>query len=246
MDRLIYTAMSGANAAANRQAVLSNNLANASTNGFRAELSTYRAVPLRGEGATTRVFAVEATAGYMDKPGAAQRTDRALDVMTSGNSWFAVQGLDGTEAYTRNGHFEVSAQGTLQTSNGLPVLSSGGAPITVPVGAQVSIGHDGTVSAKVGNQSGNAVGRLKLATPTGEDPLHRGEDGLFRAESGDPLNNDETARVHVGALEGSNVNTIETMVGMIQTARQFETQMRLLQTAESNDRSAAQLLGMQG
>lgn len=246
MDRLIYTAMSGANAAANRQAVLSNNLANASTNGFRAELSTYRAVPLRGEGATTRVFAVEATAGYMDRPGAAQRTDRALDVMTSGNSWFAVQGLDGTEAYTRNGHFEVSPQGALQTSNGLPVLSSGGAPITVPVGAQVSIGHDGTVSAKVGNQNGNAVGRLKLATPTGDDPLHRGEDGLFRAESGDPLNNDETARVHVGALEGSNVNTIETMVGMIQTARQFETQMRLLQTAESNDRSAAQLLGMQG
>ncbi|MEN9436481.1 MAG: hypothetical protein RIR09_1136 [Pseudomonadota bacterium] len=246
MDRLIYTAMSGANAAANRQSVLSNNLANASTNGFRAELSTYRAVPLRGEGATTRVFAVEATAGYMDRPGAAQRTDRALDAMTSGNSWFAVQGLDGTEAYTRNGHFEVSAAGELQTSNGLPVLSSGGAPINVPAGSEVSIAHDGTISAKVGNQPASAIGRLKLATPTGDDPLLRGEDGLFRAESGDPMNNDETARVNVGALEGSNVNTIETMVGMIQTARQFETQMRLLQTAESNDRSAAQLLGMQG
>lgn len=246
MDRLIYTAMSGANAAANRQSVLSNNLANASTNGFRAELSTYRAVPLRGEGATTRVFAVEATAGYMDRPGPAQRTDRALDAMTSGNSWFAVQGLDGTEAYTRNGHFEVSAEGALQTSNGLPVLSSGGAPITVPVGAQVSIGNDGTISAQVGSQPSNAVGRLKLATPTADDRLRRGEDGLFRAESGDPLSNDETAHVNAGSVEGSNVNTVETMVGMIQTARQFETQMRLLQTAESNDRSAAQLLGMQG
>lgn len=246
MDRLIYTAMSGANAAANRQAVLANNLANASTTGFRAEFSTYRAVPLRGEGATTRVFALEATAGYMDRPGSAQRTDRALDVMTSGNSWFAVQGLDGTEAYTRNGHFEVSAQGALLTSNGLPVLSSGGAPVNVPVGAEVSIGHDGTISAKVGNQPGTAVGRLKLATPTGDDPLLRGEDGLFRAESGDPLSNDEAARVNVGALESSNVNTIETMVGMIQAARQFDGQMRLLQTAESNDRSAAQLLGMQG
>ncbi len=246
MDRLIYTAMSGANAAANRQAVLSNNLANASTDGFRAELSTYRAVPLRGEGATTRVFAVETTAGFMDKPGPAQQTGRALDVMTSGNGWFAVQGLDGTEAYTRNGHIEVSPQGTLVTSNGLPVLSSGGAPISVPAGAEVSIGYDGTVSAKVGNQPGNAVGRLKMATPTADDPLQRGEDGLFRAASGDPLNNDETARLHVGALEGSNVNPIETMVGMIQTARQFETQMRLMTTAESNDRSAAQLLGMQG
>ena len=98
MDRLIYTAMSGANAAASRQAVLSNNLANASTNGFRAELSTYRAVPLQGEGASTRVFAVEATAGYLDRPGPAQRTDRSMDVMANGSAWFSVQALDGTEA----------------------------------------------------------------------------------------------------------------------------------------------------
>ena len=93
---------------------------------------------------------------------------------------------------------------------------------------------------------GSGVGRLKLVTPTTEDPLKRGTDGLFRATSGDPLPNDTNARVSVGVLEGSNVNAIETMVGMIQTARQFETQMRLLQTAESNDKSAGQLLNVQG
>lgn len=246
MDRLIYTAMSGANAAASRQAVLSNNLANASTNGFRAELSTYRAVPLQGEGATTRVFAVEATAGHLDRPGPAMRTDRNLDVMANGNSWFAVQGLDGTEAYTRNGHLEVSTDGTVVSGIGLPVLSSGGAPMTAPQGAMLSIGNDGTVTAKVGNQPANGIGRLKMVTPNGDDPIKRGEDGLFRATSGDPLPNDETAKLQTGVLEGSNVNPIETMVGMIQTARQFETQMRLLQTAESNDRSAGQLLGLQG
>jgi len=246
MDRLIYTAMSGASAAANRQAVLANNLANASTDGFRAELSTYRAVPLQGEGATTRVFAVEATAGYLDKPGPAQRTDRNLDVMANGNSWFAVQALDGSEAYTRNGHLQVSTDGTLMSSSGLPVLSNGGSPMTAPTGATLSIGNDGTITAKVGNQPPNSIGRLKMATPTADDPLKRGADGLFRAASGDPLPNDETAKLQPGVLEGSNVNTIETMVGMIQTARQFETQMRLLQTTESNDRSAAQLLGLQG
>jgi flagellar basal-body rod protein FlgF len=246
MDRLIYTAMSGANAAASRQAVLSNNLANVSTNGFRAQLATYRAVPLRGDGATTRVFALEATAGFSDKPGPAQRTDRALDVMAQGNSWFAVQGLDGTEAYTRNGHLEVSPEGTLVTGSGLPVLTTDGSTVTVPAGAEVSIGHDGGISAKVGKQPANSIGRLKLATPTPEDPLKRGDDGLFRTLSGDPVNSDDTARVQVGSLEGSNVNPIETMVGMIQTARQFEAQMRLLQTAESNDRSAGQLLGLQG
>jgi flagellar basal-body rod protein FlgF len=246
MDRLIYTAMTGANAAAHRQAILSNNLANASTNGFRAELSTFRAVPLRGDGATTRVFALEATAGHLDTPGSAQRTGRSMDAMTTGNSWFAVQGLDGTESYTRNGAFEVSPDGTLMTSNGLTVLSDGGAPITVPAGATVSMGHDGSVSAKVGSQPASGIGRLKMVTPNAEDPLKRGEDGLFRAASGDPLPNDGNARLQVGVLEGSNVNPIETMVGMIQTARQFETQMRLLQTAESNDRSAGQLLGLQG
>ena len=246
MDRLIYTAMSGANAAASRQAVLSNNLANASTNGFRAELSTYRAVPLQGEGATTRVFAVEATAGHLDRPGPAMRTDRSMDVMANGNAWFAVQALDGTEAYTRNGHLEVSTDGTVVSGIGLPVLSNGGAPLTAPAGSTLSIGNDGTVTAKVGNQPANSIGRLKMVTPNGEDPLRRGADGLFRANSGDPLPNDETAKLQSGVLEGSNVNPIETMVGMIQTARQFETQMRLLQTAESNDRSAGQLLGLQG
>ncbi len=246
MDRLIYTAMTGANAAANRQAVLSNNLANVSTNGFRAQLATYRAVPLRGEGATTRVFALEASAGHSTKPGPAMRTARALDAMALGDAWFSVQGLDGNEAYTRNGHFEVNAEGVLTTGNGLQVLSSDGSAITVPAGADVSISPDGNISAKIGNQPANSVGRLKLVVPTAEDPLKRGDDGLFRALSGEPLNTEDTARIHPGMLEGSNVNAIEAMVGMIQTARQFEAQMRLMQTAESNDRAAGQLLSLQG
>jgi len=246
MDRLIYTAMTGANASAHRQAVLSNNLANASTNGFRAELSTYRAVPLRGDGATTRVFALEATSGHLDIPGAAQRTGRSLDVMATRDAWFAVQGLDGTEAYTRNGSMEVAVDGTLMTSNGLALLSDGGGPVTVPANSELSIGQDGTLSARVPGQKPSVIGRMKMVTPTVEDPLKRGDDGLFRAASGEPLPNDAQARLMVGVLEGSNVNPIETMVGMIQTARQFEQQMRLIQTAESNDRSAGQLLSLQG
>lgn len=246
MDRLIYTAMTGANAAAHRQAVLSNNLANASTSGFRAELSTYRAVPLRGDGATTRVFAVEATSGHLQTPGPSQQTGRNLDVMARGNAWFAVQALDGTESYTRNGGLQVAADGTLQTAGGLTVFSDGSAPIVLPANAEIAIAPDGGISAKVAGQPGALVGRLKLATPSADDPLQRGDDGLFRTSSGEPLPNDALARLHSGTLEGSNVNPIETMVGMIQTARQFEMQMRLVQTAESNDRSAGQLLSLQG
>lgn len=246
MDRIIYTSMTGANAAAHRQAVLSNNLANASTNGFRAEMSTFRSVPIQGEGATTRVFALEATSGHVDTPGPAQRTGRNLDAMAIGNAWFAVQGVDGTEAYTRNGGFEISATGQLMTNTGLPVLSDGGAPIDIPPGADVALGSDGTITAKAPGQPAAAVGRIKLATPTPEDPLKRSDDGLFRAVSGDPLPNDANARMLAGAVEGSNVNPIECMVGMIAASRQFEQQMRLLQTAETNDKTASQLLGMNG
>ena len=242
MDRLIYTAMTGANAAAMRQAVLSNNLANASTTGFRAEMATFRAVPVEGDGASTRVFAHEATAGYLDTPGSVQRTGRALDAMAKDNAWFAVQSLDGTEAYSRNGAIDVATDGTLINSNGLPMLSDSGAPLTAPPGAEISLGTDGTVSVKQAGQPSTALGKLKLIRPTAEDPLKRGTDGLFRATSGEPLNTDPLARLEPGALEGSNVNAVETMVGMIQVARQFEVQMRMLQNAEANDKSASQLL----
>jgi len=246
MDRLIYTAMTGANAAAHRQTVLSNNLANVSTNGFRAELSAYRAVPLRGDGATTRVVALEATSGHSDLPGPSQTTGRALDVRATGNAWFAIQGLDGTEAYTRGGSMQIGPDGTLQNNNGLPVLSDGSAPLVAPAGAEISIAPNGDISAKTSGQPSTVVGRLKMATPTLDDPLKRSDDGLFRTATTDPLPADPLARLQSGALEGSNVSPIETMVGMIQTARQFEVQMRLVQTAESNDRSAGQLLSLQG
>ena len=246
MDRIIYTSMTGANAAAHRQAVLANNLANASTTGFRAEMSNFRSVPLQGGGSTTRVFALEATSGHVDTPGPAQTTGRPLDAMAVGNAWFAVQGLDGVETYTRAGSFQVTAAGQLVTSTGMAVLSDGGAPIDVPPNAEVTLGADGTITARLAGEVPQPVARLKLATPAADNPLKRGDDGLFRTAGGDPLPNDQNARLMVGVLEGSNVNAVETMVGMIQTARQFEVQMRLLQTAESNDRSAGQLLGMQG
>lgn len=241
MDRMIYLSMAGAKATMQRQDTLANNLANVSTVGFRAELQAFRAVPVQGSGASTRVFALETTPGYEDAPGAMTTTGRNLDVAAKGNAWFAVQSLDGTEAYTRAGSFEVGADGTLMTRGGLPVMGDGG-PIQVPANSDLSIGSDGTVSSTVNGRS-TAVGRLKLVTP--EAPLLRGEDGLFRAEDGD-LPADANARVQSGVLEGSNVSPVETMVAMIAAARQFETQMKLLQTAEANEKASSQLLSING
>ena len=240
MDRLIYLSMAGAKANMQRQDVLANNLANASTPGFRAELHAFRAVPVQGSGASTRVYALETTPGYDASPGVIANTGRPLDVAMRGNAWLSVQGLDGTEAYTRGGSLEVGADGTLLTRSGLPVMGDGG-PIQVPANSEVSIAADGTVSARGANGRNAAVGRLKLVTP--EAPLNRSADGLFRAADGD-LPADATARLQDGALEGSNVSPVETMVAMISAARQFEAQMKVLQTAEGNEKAAAQLLSM--
>ncbi|MGZ8261207.1 MAG: flagellar basal-body rod protein FlgF [Caldimonas sp.] len=240
MDRVIYLAMAGAKATVQRQETLANNLANVSTAGFRAELAAFRAVPVEGSGASTRVYALESTPGYDATPGQVAATGRNLDVAMRGAAWLAVQARDGTEAYTRGGALDLDAEGNLVTSSGLTVLGDGG-PIQVPPETQVSIAPDGTVSATAANGRSTSIGKLKLVTP--EAPLVRGADALFRGSDGD-LAADSLARVQDGALEGSNVSAVETMVAMISAARQFEAQMRSLTTAEGNDRTAAQLLSL--
>ena len=239
MDRMIYLSMSGAKATLQRQDVLAHNLANVSTPGFRAEIAAFRAVPVRGAGASTRVYALESTPGHNDASGPVQTTGRALDVALAGNAWLAVQGLDGTEAYTRGGALDVDAEGQLITRSGLPVLGDGG-PITLPANARIDIAADGSISAKVGNARAQTVGRLKLVTPE-PGALARSSDGLFRSNAGD-LEADPAARVLQGALEGSNVSPVEAMVAMIAAARQFEQQMKLLQTAEQKEQAATKLL----
>lgn len=240
MDRMIYLSMSGAKATMQRQETLANNLANVSTAGFRAEMAAFRAVPVEGSGASTRVFALESTPGYDATPGPVSATGRNLDVAMKGNAWLAVQGLDGTEAYTRAGSLDVSADGTLTTVAGLTALGDGG-PIQVPANTHVAIAADGTVSASDAAGRSTSIGKLKLVTP--EAPLTRGVDGLFRGADGE-LSADATARVQDGALEGSNVSAVETMVAMISAARQFEAQMKILSTAEGNEKAAAQLLSV--
>ena len=156
MDRMIYVGMAGAKMNMQKQDVLSHNLANVSTVGFRAELQATRAVPVRGDGATTRVYSLETTVGYDDAAGPVQFTGRPLDVAAQGKSWFTVQALDGTPAHTRAGAFTVTPEGVLTTHSGLQVLGDGG-PITIPPGATASVAQDGTVSAKQANGQITAI-----------------------------------------------------------------------------------------
>lgn len=245
MDKLIYTAMTGASHALQQQAAVSQNLANTNTPGFRAAINTFRAVPLVGEGLPTRTFVVDSTAGADFSQGPMQPTGRMLDVAVNGDGWLAVQTADGAEAYTRNGSFQLTPNGVLQTRSGLNVMGETG-PITVPPDTQITIGKDGTVSTVPTNSQLTAVtviGRLKLVNPA-QAQLVRGDDGLFRSADGKAANADANISVSSGHLEGSNVNAVEAMVNMITLARQFDMQMKMLTTADNNSRQAGQILNV--
>jgi flagellar basal-body rod protein FlgF len=244
MDRMIYTALSGAKQTLDQQAAVSNNLANASTPAFRAQINVFRAVPVVGQESPTRAFALASTPGADFKAGPLTYTERPLDVAMQGNGWLAVQAPDGSEAYTRAGSLQLSADGQLQTSTGLPVMGDGG-PIGVPPGSSVTIGSDGTITARGPGETAAGlaqVGKLKLVNPA-PGSITRGDDGLFRPRQGaQPPQADPTMQVISGALEGSNVNPVEAMVDMIANARRFEMQMKMIQGADTNDQRANSLL----
>ena len=247
MDRLIYTAASGAKHILEQQATTSNNLANVSTTGFRAQLDSFRAVPVVADGLPTRAFVVNSTVGSDFSSGPLQLTGRELDVAVKGKGWIAVQMADGSEAYTRAGGLQMNENGLLQTANGQAVAGDGG-PITIPPEVTVTIGGDGTVStiANAGQPGAAAIlGRIKLVNPPEQD-LVRGDDGLFRLKDGGTAPADPRVVVAGGALEGSNVSPVESMVTMIALARSFETQMSLLKNAENNAAKATQILALNG
>lgn len=239
MDRLAYVAMTGAKNLMHQQEVLANNLANASVAGFRADFDAFRAVPTNGPGGATRTYAVESTPGSNFASGPILRTGNALDAAIDGPGFFAVQALDGSEAYTRSGAFTRGADGSLVTYAGRPVMGDGG-PIQIPESAAVEIAKDGTVSAATPDSPGKpqTLGRLKLVNPDVKE-VAKGADGLFRLKTGESAVTDENVRLAGQSVEGSNVNVVETLVGMISLARQFEMQMKFLQDVDQASRESA-------
>lgn len=245
MDRLVYIAMTGAKQAFEQQAVTSNNLANASTTAFKAELHAFRALPVTGPGLATRAFVADSTVGADMSSGSMQTTGRDWDVAIRGKGWIAVQAPDGTEAYTRDGSLELSPNGILQTRSGLNVLGDAG-PIAIPPDGEFYVGTDGTISTIPNGQTPNTlanIGRIKLVNPPEKD-LVRGDDGLFRLKDGSSSPADANVTLASGMLEGSNVNPVQAMVEFINQARSFELNLRLIRTAQDNADQAAKVLSL--
>ncbi len=246
MDRMLYLAMSGANHSMKAQAVNANNLANVNTTSFRADLAAFQSVPVEGAGHDSRVYSVASDNGVDLSQGSVVTTGRELDVAINGDGWFAIQTADSSEGFTRAGNLRVTSFGQLETDRGQPVLGNSGLPIIIPPSEKLEIAPDGTVSARPVGQTASTlvvIDRIKMVNP---DPatMQKGNDGVMRLNDGTTSVADAAVTLSSGMLEGSNVNAVDSMVNMIALARQFEMGVKMMKTAEDNDRASAQLLQM--
>ncbi|MCF7988064.1 MAG: flagellar basal-body rod protein FlgF [Methylovulum sp.] len=246
MDRSLYIAMSGAKQTLYAQTTNANNLANSQTTGFKSDLEQMRSMPVFGEGYPTRVYAMTERPGVDFTPGAIQTTGGDLDVAIKGDGFFAVQAADGKEAYTRAGDLKLTPEGLLQTGTGLPVMGQGG-PISIPPAQKMSIGSDGTISIVPLGGNANAtvvVDQIKMVKADRQN-VEKLTDGLFHVkDQGQPLAADPNVNLIQGALEGSNVNALQAMVDMIELAKNFELQTKVMKNANDNSGASAKLMQM--
>ena len=251
MNPALWAAKTGLDAQQTRMAVVSNNLANVNTTGFKKSRAVFEDLlyqNVRQVGAATsqdteapsgmslgtgvRVVATEKT--YTQ--GNLNQTGNSLDLAINGRGFFQILLPDGTLAYSRAGDFQLSSQGQLVTSSGYVVQPG----INIPQGAQsVTVGADGVVSVQLAGQSApTQVGTLQLVdfvNPTGLQA--RGENLLLEtaasgtAQPGSP-GQSGLGTLEQGAIESSNVNVVEEMVNMIETQRAYEMNTKAIQTTD--------------
>jgi flagellar basal-body rod protein FlgF len=243
MDRLIYTVLTGLEARTRSQTVTANNLANADTTGFRREIIAAEGRYLASDIATTRAQAGAPSLATPRHAGKVIPTGRPLDIALAGDAWLALQGpvVNGrpTEHYSRRGDLSLSRTGLLQTGEGRLVLNQNGTAVTVPAGAALSIGDDGTLSARVGDDD-QPLGKLKLVAGKDLDGLDKASGGHFTSET--PLPVDPAARLTSGTLEASNVQTAGALAELVEQSRGFEVNARLLGLAKDIDERTARLM----
>ncbi|MCK5121159.1 MAG: flagellar basal-body rod protein FlgF [Methylococcales bacterium] len=245
MDRSLYIAMSGAKQTLLAQTSNANNLANSQTAGFKSDFDQFRSMPVFGPGFPSRVYAMTERPGSDLSMGPLQTTGNELDVAIKGDGWFAVEGEDGKEAYSRSGDLRITPEGRLLTGNGIAVLGNDG-PITLPPAEKIDIGNDGTISIIPVGENDTAlavIDRIKLVLPE-LSSLEKHNDGLMYTKDGSEIVANADVSLIQGALEGSNVNAVSALVEMIELARNFELQTKVMKSADDNSSVSAKLMQM--
>jgi flagellar basal-body rod protein FlgF len=255
MERLAFNSSAAITEMRLARQVLANEMANMTTTGFKRSFEvSMKAFKADGGGFDS---SFQPQAAHMDfiqlKPGPLIATGRDLDIHLNDHTVLGVQAPNGETAFTRRGDLQVSVDGVLQTGNGHPVMGEGNTPITVSPDLKVSIADDGGVyvsnPSQPGIQTQELVGNLMLRDAS-ETPLTRREDGLFKVHD-KPSGSDFASgpmRVSVmsQALEGSNVNPQEAMVKLIEQARMFEQQVRMVKSSHDNDQAGASMMKLNG
>lgn len=243
MDKLAYIAMTGAKNTLIAQSTNANNLANANTWGFKEDLDYFQSKPVYGPGHPSRAYSEDERAGFNPDAGSLIQTGRTLDVGVGGEGYMVVQTDEGLQGYSRRGDLRVDPNGLLKDGAGRLIIGNGG-PIAVPPHESMVIGRDGTISIRPqggGTAELVTLDRILLVNPA-PDQLEKGDDGLLRMKDGSQAEPDAFVQVISGALESSNVNTVEAMVNMIEYARGFEAQTKFLKVAESVDEASSRLM----
>ncbi|MEO1045845.1 MAG: flagellar basal body rod protein FlgF [Pseudomonadota bacterium] len=245
MDKMVRTNLRAMQGIMNRQTVIANNMANASTTGFRGEIVNAQALYINGDGLDSRATVKEEVLAADMNPGPIKTTGRPLDIAMQGDALLAVQAPDGAEAYTRRGDLQLTESGLVTTGDGFPVLGRSG-PLTLPPADQLRIADDGGVwIVPPGGDplQPQQVDQLKIASPKGSE-IVKFTDTLFHVPDDGVLPADPDARLVTGALEGSNVNMTQALVDMIETSRAWEAQVKLMTSAQELDESGARIMQM--
>lgn len=242
MDNLLFTATSGASRVLQAQQVRANNLSNADTAGFRADMERARSVPLQGSGFDGRTMVVTDSAVTRFDAGDVVETGRPLDIAIMGDGYLTVQNPDGEESYTRAGNIKIDPAGALSI-NGLPVVGDNG-PLVVPDYQKIEISERGQVAVvPPGGGAELIVGQLKLVNPPVEE-LQKGEDSLLHSVNGAPFVQDETVQLAPGHIEGSNVSAIDELLSVMSLTRNFEMQVRMMKSAETLAQAGNKLMSV--
>ena len=251
MDRLAFNAVAAINEQRISRQMVTNELANVSTVGFKRSFeASVRAVQVNGPGLSTRMQPQSFTEDFIQlKAGTVMATGNNLDVALTGSAVLGVTSADGQLAFTRRGDLRVNANGVLENGSGYLVRGEGGSPISAPAGLVITIESDGTVFGRDPAQT-NATPPVPLGTlllrDASEVKLQRRPDGLFSVvglEKGkDFPSGPNPPRLTAGALEGSNVNALDTMIKLLDQSRTFEQQINMIKEAKSNDESGATMM----
>jgi flagellar basal-body rod protein FlgF len=246
MQSMIQIAAHAARQALDAQALVSNNLANADTTAFKADLYQAQSAYIHGGALESGATTMTLQHGVDFAPGGVTYTGNDLDVAINGEGWFQVINPNGEMVLSRRGDLRIEPDGRLVDGKGNQIMGEGG-PIAVPDYSSISVGADGTLSIVPLGEPPNAsvaLDRLMLVNPE-PSGLNKGLDGEVRHPDVGVLPPDASVQLAVGALETSNVNTVAAMVEMIELSRSFETHVRAMKSAKELDTASASLMKLE-